>query len=105
LKNHIRRAVLFCETQELSVNDLSPTILRAQFFEQSEHSQAQGSPGGWTLSDRVAQSEKEMLQDALKAHGNNRTATAKALGLSRVGLYKKLRRLGIVKSQTVGGRQ
>jgi DNA-binding NtrC family response regulator len=105
LKNHIRRAVLFCETQERSVNDLSPTILRAQFFEQNEHSQAPGSPGGWTLSDRVAQSEKEMLQDALKAHGNNRTATAKALGLSRVGLYKKLRRLGIVKSQTVGGRQ
>ncbi len=99
LKNHIRRAVLFCEGEQLTVNDLSPAILRAQFFEPGEPERANSARGGWTLSDRVAQSEKEMLQEALRAHDNNRTATAKALGLSRVGLYKKLRRLGILKSQ------
>ncbi len=100
LKNHIRRAVLFCEDSQLTVNDLSPAIIRAQFRESCEQQTSGGSSNGWTLSDRVAQSEKEMLQEALRAHDNNRTATAKALGLSRVGLYKKLRRLGIVRSQS-----
>lgn len=100
LKNHIRRAVLFCEQEQLTARDLSPAILRAQFLDSHDVMQSSSSSKGWTLSDRVAQSEKEMLQEALRAHDNNRTATAKALGLSRVGLYKKLRRLGIIKSQT-----
>lgn len=100
LKNHIRRAVLFCEKERLTANDLSPAILRAQFQESRDPTRSTKASKGWTLSDRVAQSEKEMLQEALRAHDNNRTATAKALGLSRVGLYKKLRRLGIIKSQT-----
>lgn len=99
LKNHIRRAVLFCENEQLTVNDLSPAILRPQFFDPSEKALSLSNGGGWTLSDRVAQSEKEMLQEALRAHDNNRTATAKSLGLSRVGLYKKLRRLGIIHSE------
>ena len=98
LKNHVRRAVLFCENGELTTGDLSPAILRSQFCESAESPEAGGSRSRWTLSDRVAQTEKEMLQQALRAHDNNRTATAKALGLSRVGLYKKLRRLGIVQS-------
>ena len=101
LKNHIRRAVLFCEKGELTVNDLSPAILRAQFCDSADSPEAGVSRNSWTLSDRVAQSEKEMLQEALRAHDNNRTATARALGLSRVGLYKKLRRLGITPSHTV----
>jgi transcriptional regulator with PAS, ATPase and Fis domain len=99
LKNHIRRAVLFCENEQLTVSDLSPAILRPQFFEPGEAFATHNGGGGWTLSDRVAQSEKEMLQEALRAHDNNRTATAKSLGLSRVGLYKKLRRLGIINSE------
>ncbi len=101
LKNHIRRAVLFCENGELTTGDLSPAILRAQYCESADFSEAGGLRNTWTLSDRVAQSEKEMLKEALRAHDNNRTATAKALGLSRVGLYKKLRRLGILQSHPV----
>ena len=99
LKNHIRRAVLFCENEQLTISDLSPAILRTQFAEPDGEPGHHKANNGWTLSDRVAQSEKEMLQEALRAHDNNRTATAKALGLSRVGLYKKLRRLGIINSQ------
>ena len=98
LKNHIRRAVLLCESDVLTVNDLSPAIIRAQFAEPEPESNPTGrKTNGWSLSDRVAQSEREMLIEALRAHNDNRTATAKALGLSRVGLYKKLRRFGLVK--------
>jgi transcriptional regulator of acetoin/glycerol metabolism len=91
--------VLFCENEQLTISDLSPAILRTQFAETDGDQVHHKANNGWTLSDRVAQSEKEMLQEALRAHDNNRTATAKALGLSRVGLYKKLRRLGIINSQ------
>ena len=49
-----------------------------------------------TLADQVAQSEHDLLIEALSANENNRTRTAKALGISRVGLYKKLRKHGLV---------
>jgi DNA-binding NtrC family response regulator len=94
LKNHVRRAVLLCEREDLTVNDLSPAVIRAQFAEPGDDGATTGG-ASWTLSERVAQSEKEMLLEALRAHNDNRTATAKALGLSRVGLYKKLRRFGL----------
>jgi DNA-binding NtrC family response regulator len=103
LKNHVRRAVLLCEQSDLAAGDLSPNITRAQFTESG--SETAGPGRGWTLSDRVAQSEKEMLEEALRAHNDNRTATAKALGLSRVGLYKKLRRFGITKDPAPRGRE
>ena len=91
LKNHIRRAVLFCDHEELTVSDLSPTVVRSQF----EPVGKAGVERGWSLADRIAVSERELVEQALKANGNNRTRTAKALGISRVGLYKKLRRLGL----------
>ena len=93
LKNHVRRAVLFSHNARLSVNDLSHKIIRSQFTVTDDKSEADG----WKLADRVAQSEREMLEDALRENNNNRTRTARALGISRVGLYKKMRRLGLVK--------
>jgi transcriptional regulator of acetoin/glycerol metabolism len=42
--------------------------------------------------DRV---EAWLLRRALDAHGGRRTLTARRLGLTREGLYKKMRRLGI----------
>jgi DNA-binding NtrC family response regulator len=39
--------------------------------------------------------ERVFLEEALLYHGDNRSATARALGLSRQGLYKKLDRHGI----------
>ena len=91
LKNHLRRAVLFCDHEELSLNDLSPAVLRAQHEADSQPAVEHG----WSLADRIAVSERELVEQALKANGHNRTRTAKALGISRVGLYKKLRRLGL----------
>lgn len=93
LKNHVRRAVLFSHNAELTVNELSHKILSGRFAEGSEQ---QPQNDGWTLADRVAQSEREMLLEALHANGNNRTRTARTLGISRVGLYKKMRRLGLL---------
>lgn len=93
LKNHLRRAVLFSFNGELTVNDLSHKLIQSQFVPPTS---VKAVDATWKLTERVAQSEKEMLRNALDANGNNRTRTAKALGISRVGLYKKLRRLGLI---------
>ena len=91
LKNQLRRAVLFNSNGDLTVNELPHKIIQSQFSPPDTRPEA-----SWKLVERVAQSEKEMLRDALAANGNNRTRTAKMLGISRVGLYKKLRRLDLI---------
>jgi transcriptional regulator of acetoin/glycerol metabolism len=55
-----------------------------------------GRPWATTLVEKMASSEREALEQALKAHNYNRTATAIALGLSRVGLYKKMKKHGLL---------
>lgn len=94
LKNHVRRAVLFCEDSRLTVNDLSHKVINAQF--QNGKQGGKRGDDSWTLADRVADTERVMLLEALRANGNNRTKTARSLGISRVGLYKKMRRLGLL---------
>jgi transcriptional regulator of acetoin/glycerol metabolism len=39
--------------------------------------------------------EKRLLADALARSGGNRTHAARSLGISRQGLYRKLKRHGI----------
>ena len=48
-----------------------------------------------TLKDRVEQVEKFILLEVLREHGNNKTSAAKTLGITREGLHKKLKQLGI----------
>jgi DNA-binding NtrC family response regulator len=93
LKNHVRRAVLFCRNEELSADDLAPSVLRA-----AERSTAATCLFPSTLSEKVALSEREILEQALREHGNKRTATAQSLGISRVGLYKKMKKYGMISS-------
>jgi transcriptional regulator with GAF, ATPase, and Fis domain len=56
-----------------------------------------GAPGsaGLDLRNAVEDVERSMVLQALTAHGGNQTHAARALGLSRFGLQKKLRRLGV----------
>ena len=48
-----------------------------------------------TLREMVDQVERQILLETLREHGNNKTATAKTLGITREGLHKKLKQLGI----------
>jgi DNA-binding NtrC family response regulator len=95
LKNHMRRAVLFADQRRLTRRDLSPKLLEALATRPPGDS-SRPSAAPLTIAEQVARSERELLQQALAAHGHNRTHTAAALGLSRVGLYKKLKRLGLI---------
>jgi transcriptional regulator with PAS, ATPase and Fis domain len=44
--------------------------------------------------------ERHRILQALTQHGNNRTRAAKELGISRVALYKKLHKFGLVETPT-----
>jgi DNA-binding NtrC family response regulator len=48
-----------------------------------------------SLDGAVAELETRMLRDALAASGGNQSEAARKLGISRVGLIKKLTRLGL----------
>ncbi len=47
------------------------------------------------LATHVARAEKECITRALIANNGNRSATAKVLGISRNGLYKKIDKLKV----------
>ena len=99
LLNQMRRAVLLSKDGILTPDSLS-LDLRAESRDGNGNGHAkQGSRSpGWNLNRRLAHSEREFLVETLKAHNNNRTATARALGISRTALYKKLHRLGLVEA-------
>ncbi len=106
LKNHVRRAVLFCRDEILTPASLAVQIREAPLQSEPDSSaQGEQSPQAHgaerlTLIQQVAQSEIEILQRALDENDYNRTKTAKSLGLSRVGLYKKMKRYGMIQPRS-----
>lgn len=90
LENEVQRLVIQAEdggfiTPEL----LSPRVRQIETVLLS----AGASKG--SLREMVDQVERHILIDALRDHGNNKTAAAKALGITREGLHKKLKQLGV----------
>ena len=84
LENEIRRALVLCEDniepEHLSVQQASPTA---------------NAPKGFDLRTRVDHLETELVTAALLETGGNQTKAAKLLGLSRFGLHKLTKRLGL----------
>jgi two-component system response regulator HydG len=91
LVNVVERAVVLSKGPVLTVNDLPEAVRREQSAVAAFHS---GSAGG-SLKRALAQPERQIIIDALEAHGWNRQDTAKALGINRTTLYKKMKRYGI----------
>ena len=50
---------------------------------------------GQTLAALVDDIERDLIRDSLARHRGNISETARVLGLTRRGLYLKLRRLGL----------
>lgn len=48
-----------------------------------------------TLAHAIEEIERRMLSDTMAASGGNQSEAARGLGLSRVGLFKRLSRLGL----------
>jgi DNA-binding NtrC family response regulator len=95
LKNEIQRAVaLSAPGGIVEPAHLSPELNHTRLPSMSE-------PGGRpfrsapNLASAIEQVERDMIQSALDRAGGNISESARALGLTRRGLYLKLRRLGL----------
>ena len=69
-------------------------LLRFVSGETDETTPSSRDAGG-SLSQAIAELESRMLADALAAAGGNQSEAARTLGVSRVGLVKKMSRLGL----------
>lgn len=89
LRNEVRRAVLFSRDGVVTPQPLSLNIL-----EEVEANRSLGDSSGSTsvLAREVALTERESIEQMLERHKYNRAAAARALGISRVTLYNKLRK-------------
>lgn len=90
LENEIQRLVIQADDSAfVTMEHLSPKIQGHTATLPS----SEVSPG--TLKEMMEQVEKQLVRIALREHANNKTATAKALGMTREGFHKKLRLLGM----------
>jgi transcriptional regulator with PAS, ATPase and Fis domain len=98
LQNEIRRVVALAESGSLlEPAALSPDVLARTAGLPLATSTAQGEPPplGGKLHPALSRIEREMIKCALRDHHGKVEAAAKALGISRKGLYLKRQRLGL----------
>ncbi len=85
LENEVRRALVLADGA-IDVPELSADVARGA---------PAGKPVGSDLRSRVDALEAELVAEALVKTRGNQTKAAQALGLSRFGLQKMMKRLGI----------
>jgi two-component system, NtrC family, response regulator HydG len=100
LENAVQEAVLVCEGEELIECDLPNAVRRSAAGTPAGHAiaenelngNANGSGSGAiaSLSRSRGEYERALIQQTLEAHQSNRSAAARALGISRVTLHKKI---------------
>ncbi len=97
LENALEAGVLYADGDEIQAADL-PVI--DQVFRKkvrraiSETGISSGAPRGG-LRETLEELERDRLLEALRQHGGNKTRTAKALGLSRGALLRRIKRYSI----------
>ncbi|HPM80817.1 MAG TPA: sigma-54 dependent transcriptional regulator [Candidatus Anammoximicrobium sp.] len=94
LRNAMEQAAAFCAGPMVEVDDLPEAICEA-IGVPVVRGEAVEAGGKNKLAEARVTAEKRQLEEALIQAGNNRTDAAAALGVSRVTLYKKLRRHGL----------
>ena len=90
LENEMKRLVVTARRSRISEQDLDDAIRSGNFA-----SARNSSPSRLSLHQAVAELEQSLIQEALQQFKYNQVHTAKALGLSRQGLIKKMKRYGI----------
>ena len=97
LRNEIQRAVAMAPAGGVIGPDhLSADLTAAAVpSSQSTSTSRVSLRGGQTLASVVDEIERDLIREMMTRHRGNISETARALGLTRRGLYLKLRRLGI----------
>ena len=95
LQNELRRMVALAEPDAvLTPRALSPDVGSTR-PDRAGGAAGMTAPRADKLSPTLARIEREMIKAALREHHGRMDATARALGISRKGLYLKRQRLGL----------
>ncbi len=86
LENEIRRAIVLCDGA-IDLQNLSPDIVKT--------SPGETLPQGLNIREHIDALETSLIRDALSKTRGNQTKAAQLLGISRFGLQKMIRRLGL----------
>lgn len=86
LQNEIERLVLLSEPEKA----IGPELLSDHIRQRQKPTCAEGD-----LKSAVRELEEAMIRDTLERFSQNRSRTARALGISRQSLLEKLRRMGV----------
>jgi len=87
LENEVQRLIAFSGGGEITGRHVSRRISDCRLED------CAGAPG--SLKQRLALLERELIREALETYAWNKSLTARHLGLTRQGLHRKVRRLGI----------
>ena len=93
LENVIQQTVLTATGPSLDVNDL-PLLMRGQSSASEETNRNNATPG--MLAHNRENSERAMIVQTLDKVNQSRTQAAALLGVSRVTLYKKMKKYGLL---------
>lgn len=101
MENAIRSAVIFTVDGRLNVTTLPPNIVDGAAGPANDPTAAlslrpAGRPSGASLNNRMELTEKDIIERALLSNNFSRTRTAKQLGISRVTLYNKMKKYGMM---------
>ena len=88
LQNEIQRLVIQAEPG----GTIDADLVSAKLHRRADSPMPATATSG-TLKAMLEDIERKLVEQALREHGNNKTSTAKALGITREGLHKKLRQL------------
>jgi len=94
LENTLERAFTLCQGMTITPEDLQLPNLTQQSMGTELTSDATGNMQG-SIDDHLASIEKEILVNALEKNRWNKTATAKALGISFRQMRYKLQKFGL----------
>jgi Nif-specific regulatory protein len=92
LENEIKRLVASVRGKTIHEDDLDILIRSLRRNTEDDHGEVVSSR---SLPAAVEQLERQLIQEALRDCGGNKQKAAHVLGLSRQGLIKKLKRLGV----------
>jgi transcriptional regulator with GAF, ATPase, and Fis domain len=90
LENEVQRLVIQVDAGAYVTPDLLSPSVRGATVAVTKSAGATG-----TLKERVDQVERVIVLEVLKEHDGNKTSAARTLGITREGLHKKMKLLGI----------
>ena len=96
LRNVVESAVALCPGMKIEREDLPTDVLEHSNPVETPVINADLANSKATLAEIKGEAEYDRIKQALENNHDNKQKTAKELGISRVTLYKKLRRYGLL---------